>query len=142
MARGAVLCTHCGYNLATRQRTVAGRPAPLGKPKTLGANAPWYKTPYPYLAGVVVVLGLLFFLGQTNPNLKAAYLVIAGVCVVGTHILVAVSAFKESAGTGFLTLCIPFYAIYYVFFVNDSQTLKIMYGLAIILNVSLKFATN
>src|SRR3954470_6885618 len=27
MPRGAVLCTNCGYNTATRQRTVAGRPA-------------------------------------------------------------------------------------------------------------------
>src|SRR5712691_4482889 len=32
LPRGAVLCTNCGYNLATGQRTVAGRQAALGKP--------------------------------------------------------------------------------------------------------------
>src|SRR2546423_15529104 len=30
LPRGAVLCTRCGYNLATKKRTVAGKVVPLG----------------------------------------------------------------------------------------------------------------
>ena len=40
LPRGAVLCTVCGYNLATGQRTVAGRPAALGKPATTQWETP------------------------------------------------------------------------------------------------------
>src|SRR5437867_12035140 len=32
LPRGAVLCTSCGYNLATGKRIVAGQPAALGRP--------------------------------------------------------------------------------------------------------------
>src|SRR5512138_2707025 len=58
MARGAILCTQCGYNTATRQRTVAGRPAPLGKPTAASYETPWYATSYPYVGAVVVILAV------------------------------------------------------------------------------------
>lgn len=56
------------------------------------------------------------------------------------HIIVIVSAFKESVGTGFLTMCVPFYAIYYVFRVSESGTLQILYASALIVDLALKFA--
>src|SRR5258707_7470017 len=59
MPRGAVLCTNCGYNTVTRQRTVAGRPAAMGKPTAPQYEAVWYKTAYPYVGAVAVVLGKL-----------------------------------------------------------------------------------
>jgi DNA-directed RNA polymerase subunit RPC12/RpoP len=139
LPRGAVLCTTCGYNLATKQRTVAGRPAALGKPTAPKYDAPWYKTPYPYIGFVLVVLGVFYFLGRANPLFMVAFLVSAGLYYVAALIIVLVAAFKEGVGTGFLTLCIPFYAIYFVFKVNDNDTLKLIYGVAIIIGLILRF---
>jgi hypothetical protein len=141
LPRGAVLCTVCGYNLATRQRTVAGRPAALGRPTAAAPEAVWYKTPYPYLGLLMVVLGLLYWLGQTNPFMKLAFIGVAALYTFGMHIMVAISAFRESAGTGLMALCIPFYAVYYVFKVSEDQTLQLLYGVAFLLNIILRFIT-
>jgi hypothetical protein len=139
LPRGAVLCTQCGYNLATGKRTVAGRPAPLGKPSTPQWQTAWYKTPYPYLGAVVVVLGVLYFLGRENPGMMLAFLGAALLYSLTVHIMVVVAAFRESVGTGFLTLCIPFYALYFVFKVSDNNTLKLLYSVAVVINITLKF---
>ncbi len=138
LPRGALLCTHCGYNLATGQRTVAGRPAALGKPAKVQDETPWYKTVYPYLGVVVLVLVTLYYLGRTNPIMMLACIGAAVVYSLTAHIIVAVAAFKESAGTGFLALCIPLYAVYYVYKVSQSETLKLIYSVAVIINIALR----
>ena len=56
------------------------------------------------------------------------------------HIVVAVVAFKEGAGTGFLALCIPLYALYFVFKVNDNNTLKVLYLAAFLINLASRLA--
>src|SRR5205814_6170400 len=98
LPRGAVLCTNCGYNLATRQRTVAGRPAALGKPAKTQFETPWYKTAYPYIGVVVLVMVILYYLGRSNPAMMLAFLGVAVLYVLVAHILVVISAFKESVG--------------------------------------------
>ena len=139
MGRGAVLCTHCGYNLAKGKRTVAGKTVGPGKPAVTQWEVPWYKTVYPYLGAVVLLMALLYALGRENPGMKLAFVGVAALYVLTTHIIVTVSAFREGAGTGFLTLCVPFYALYYVYKVSESDTLQILYGLAIVLNIALRF---
>ena len=139
LPRGAVLCTVCGYNVATGQRTVAGRPTALGKPAAPQYDTPWYKTAYPYLGVLFVVLAVLYFLGRENPGIKLAFVGTAVLYTLTAHILVVVAAFRESVGTGFLTLCIPFYALYFVFKVSDSDTLKVVYAVAVVINISLRF---
>jgi DNA-directed RNA polymerase subunit RPC12/RpoP len=139
LPRGAVLCTHCGYNLATKQRTVAGRPAALGKPTAAKWETPWYKTAYPYVGAVVVALAILYLLGRSNPVMMLAFLGVAVLYVLVAHILVVISAFKESVGTGFLTMCIPFYGLYYVFKVSEDETLQILYTVAIVINLAVRF---
>lgn len=139
LPRGAVLCTSCGYNLKTGQRTVAGRPAAAGKPSPQRWETPWYKTAYPYIGGVIVLLAVLYFFGRTNPPIMLAFVGLALLYSVGVHIIVVVAAFKESAGTGFLTLCVPFYALYFVFKVAENDTLKLLYTSAVIINLSLRF---
>lgn len=138
LPRGAVLCTHCGYNLVTRQRTVAGRPAALGKPRAPSGDAPWYKTAYPYLGVVVLLLGIFYLLGRSNPVFFLGFLVVALLYMLTTSILVLVAAFREGVGTGFLTLCLPFYAFYFVFKVNENDTLKILYGFNVLLGLSFR----
>jgi len=68
-----------------------------------------------------------------------AFIGTAALYTLTAHIIVVVAAFRESVGTGFLTLCIPFYALYFVFKVSDSDTLKVLYTAAVIINLSLKF---
>jgi len=139
LARGAVLCTQCGYNLVTGKRTVAGRPAALGKPGTPQWETPWYKTAYPYLLVLVAALGLLYYFGRENPAIMLAFLGVALLYSLTVHIIAIVAAFKESAGTGFLTMCVPFYALYFVFKVSDNDTLKVLYAGAAIINIPLRF---
>ena len=68
-----------------------------------------------------------------------AFLGVAVLYVLVTHILVVVSAFKESVGTGFLTLCVPFYGLYYVFKISEDETLQILYTVAIVINLAVRF---
>jgi hypothetical protein len=69
-----------------------------------------------------------------------AFLGLAVLYTLGAHIMVVIAAFKESVGTGFLSLCIPIYAVYFVFKVSDNDTLKVLYGLAVLIDISLRFA--
>jgi len=149
MAPGAVLCTACGFNLRTGKRMVPtkpgaapGRRPPARKPAAATGDpweVPWYKTAYPYVGLVVGVLALLYFLGRSNPALMSVFLGVVAIYVLTAHIIVAVAAFREGAGTGILTLCVPFFAIYFVFKINDNDTLKVLYGFAIVLNIALRF---
>jgi len=133
------LCTQCGYNVATGKRTVAGRRAAPGKPKADAWETPWYRTAYPYIGVVLAILALFYFLGRQNPVFHLALLGVAILYVFTVHIIVVVAAFRVGIGTGFLTLCIPFFAIYFVFKMNDNDTLKILYGTAILINIALRF---
>src|SRR5205807_4914934 len=122
LPRGAVICTRCGYNLATKKRTVAGRVVPMGAAMAPSGEVPWYKTAYPYIGVLVLLLGLLYYGGKTNRSLMVIFIAVLVLYCLGVHILVVISGFKESVGTGFLTLCLPFYAIYYVFKVSENPT--------------------
>ena len=138
LPRGAVLCTSCGYNLATGKRIVAGQPAALGKPVDPQWETPWYKTPLPYVAAAFAVLGLAYFLGRDNPKVVLALIGVGVLYCLTVHIMALVAAFRYGVGTGFLTLCIPFYALYFVFKVHDNDTLKILYGGAVLINIGFR----
>jgi hypothetical protein len=141
MARGAVICTQCGYNLATKQRIVAGRVVAPGKPVVqVDEQDPWYKTPFPYLLVILAIFGTLFFLAKGNPAMQGLLLLSVAIYSLTVHICVLVAAFRESVGTGFLAMCIPFYAVYFVFSVSDNVWLKTFYPVAILGNVGLRVA--
>ena len=118
---------------------VAGRPVAPGKPPRDQWEIPWYKTAYPYIGIVVTTLAVLYFAGKTNPTAALAFGIIVMTYLIGVHILVAISAFQEGIGTGFLTLCLPFFAIYYVFKMNDDETLRILYGVALLIRFGTLF---
>jgi hypothetical protein len=100
---------------------------------------PWYKTAYPYIGAVLLIMAVLYFLGRENPAMKMALVGVAVLYIFVVHILVVIAAFRESVGTGFLTLCLPFYALYFVFKTCESDTLKILYAGAVLANIALKF---
>jgi hypothetical protein len=118
---------------------VAGRPAPLGKPKDRADGTAWYLTPYPYVGALAVALGIFYFLGKQNPAMMLAFVGIGLLYSLVIHLIVVIAAFREGAGTGFLSLCIPFYALYFVFKIHDNDTLKVLYGVAFVLNFLLRF---
>ena len=129
------MCTNCGYNLVTRQRTVAGRPAALGRPRVQSGEAPFYLTPWPYLGVVAVLVGVFYFLGRQNSAFNAGIALVLLLYMLITTILVLVAAFRDSVATGFMTLCIPLYVFYFVFKVNENDTLKVLYGFNILIYV-------
>ena len=118
---------------------VAGRVVPPGSAMAPSGESPWYKTAPPYIGVVVLLLMGLYFGGRTNPPMMLAFTSVLVVYCLGVHIIVVVSAFRESVGQGFLTLCIPLYALYYVYKVSESSTLQLLYSFAVIINIILRF---
>jgi hypothetical protein len=89
------------------------------------------------------VVATLTFFGRTNPTMLMASGAVAGLFAMGVQIAVLIAAFQESTGTGFLTLCVPFYVFYFVYGVSGSKTLKILLAgmiLVLIANQLLAFA--
>jgi hypothetical protein len=117
---------------------VAGQLAALGKPTAPQWETPWYKSPYPYVAAVFVVLSLVYFLGRDNPAINLVLFGIALLYCLCVQIIVIVAAFRFGMGTGFLTLCVPFYGLYFVFKVHDNDALKVLYGGAVLINIALR----
>jgi DNA-directed RNA polymerase subunit RPC12/RpoP len=139
LARGTVLCTKCGYNLVTKQRLGAGQVAAAKRGKAGVGEEKWYATAYPYIGVVLVILAALYFLGKENASMQMAFLGVAALYYVVVQIMVLVAAFRHSVGTGFLTLCVPFYGVYFVLKVSESPALKALYASAIGVGLSLKF---
>ena len=141
LPRGAMLCLNCGYNTITRQRTLPGRAAIPAQRRDASREPPWYLTPYPYVGALLVVLALLYYLGRENRQFMLAFMGIAGLYYLATHILIAVYAFRHEGITyGLVTLCIPFVAFYYVLRVCDNDTLRVLYGLAVAIFILAKMA--
>jgi hypothetical protein len=136
---GAVLCINCGFNLTTGKRMVAGQVMASGRPAETQWETPWYKTALPYVGALVLLLGVLYLLGRQNRSYMFAFLLTAGLYSGVVHIVVIVAAFQEGMGTGFLTLCVPFFSLYFVFKTNDSDTLRVLYAVAVVLNLAVRF---
>src|SRR5205085_5629584 len=90
LARGAILCAMCGYNVVTKQRKVAGRAVGLGAAMAPTGQDPWYKTAYPYLGAILVLLGVLYLLGKNNPRMMPLFVGTALLYALVPHICVVV----------------------------------------------------
>ncbi len=117
------------------------KPAARARRSVGASEGPWYKTPYPYLGAVALVLGGLYFLAKQNAEMMPVFIGCAALYSLTVHIMVVVAAFRESVGTGFLTLCIPIYGLYFVFAVSESNVLKTLYPFAFVINLALRFIT-
>jgi hypothetical protein len=116
----------------------AGQPGALVKTAGRQSDATWGTNPYVYVGALIVVLGILYGLGRSHPAIMQAFLFITIAYIVVVQIIVDIAGFQESVGTGFLTLCVPFYAIYLVYFVVGNRTLKVAYGASLLLSVALR----
>jgi hypothetical protein len=133
LARGAVVCTQCGYNLATGQRlqskTVAGKPA--ARPKSPGQDS-WASNPNVLAVALLVIFGGLYLWGRTSQTGAMAFVGIQAIYGLGVGIYTLVLAFRESVGTGFMTLCIPCYSLYFVYGMSENPVLKALFGVSIL----------
>lgn len=150
MSPDAVLCTTCGFNTQTGKvlnsailapaaaaAPAKARPARSGAGFDFGGlmKQPWLFSVVPS----VLILGF-YLVARGDEELKNAFVMLTGVyqLVVGLWLLVA--AFGTSVGTGFLCLCVPLYAVYFVFSVNGNSVLKHAFLaslLATVLNLTL-----
>lgn len=124
------MCIKCGTNLRTGQKMAApGRP---GAVRPVAGPVPWYKNADVYSGAVLAIFVLLYGSAWLSPMGKLAYLGFWVLLSLAAFIMVLVAAFQDSVGTGFLTLCVPFYVFYFVYAKCDSKLVKSMYSLAII----------
>jgi hypothetical protein len=128
MAAGAVLCVSCGYD--TRTGKVLGgakaqrRPAPMRRPGAGGGMS------MSWLVGVVpaVILLVLAAVLRGVDGGVDIYRIASGIFGLAVMIWVLSGAFSDSTASGFLCLCVPFYAVYWVFAKNQSAALKWAYA--------------
>ncbi len=142
LPKGAALCMNCGFNRQTGQRVLAAA-SPTAKAPRGGGGASnameMLKQPWVAFAVPMVVLGALFMVAQSDPEAALLFLGPQAIFALVVTILVLIRAFGEGVGTGFLTLCLPFYVLYYVFSVNESPHLKALYGATILTTVAVFF---
>ena len=84
---------------------------------------------------LALLFGGLFAVARSSPDLAPAVGGVLSLFSLGVLIWATVLGFKESAGTGFLVLCLPFYILYFVFSKSDNPYLKAGLGAAIIASV-------
>ena len=86
-----------------------------------------------WMAGAVPMLVFLalFLLARSNPSLAFIFLGLQSLFSLGVAISLLVVAFGDSAGQGFLCLCLPFYALYFVYVRQNSPLLKWAFGSSI-----------
>jgi hypothetical protein len=89
---------------------------------------------------IALVFGGLYFIGRSNPGAMLAFIGLAALYLLGMHIAVAIHAFKnEGLGWAFFCFCVPFVDLYYVYKRSESPFLQTLYGVAIVLNIALRF---
>lgn len=123
---GGIICMNCGCNLQTGQslRTkvrrdhsaaVSGATNLLLNPMSVGVAALLF-------FAVMSVIGL-----QSAEGAAAFFLAYFAFSMI-VSIWAIVAGFMDSAVTGILTLCIPFYVLYTVYAINENSYLKWLYS--------------
>lgn len=141
LAEGAVICTQCGLNLQTGQKLgmEAGsrhNPVPAVPARGGGATASRSpaddRVPIPvWIWAIAGVFLLLFVAGWLTEGGAVAFQGITGLFALVIGIWVLVDAFQDSASQGVLTLCVPFYVIYRVYWECENPLLKMLFTIGL-----------
>jgi hypothetical protein len=124
LSRGAAICNHCGYNLSTGKRPIAG---PSGARRKSGGSGQSSTIPWIFIGIYLPTMGALAYSSRGNTTVLLAVGGVAFLYTIVIAVITLIAAFKESTGTGFLTLCLPFFVLYFVYVVNENKTLKILF---------------
>lgn len=77
-------------------------------------------------------MGGLYGFGWMNEPAALGYVVVQAIFSLVVGIMVLVSAFKDSVGQGFMTMCIPCYALYFVYGRCESALVKGLFSVSIL----------
>lgn len=129
MAAGADVCIRCGYSRSRGRRLEVNTGAAReGGGALAGGAAAVLLSPMSVGVAAIALVGLLFGLATTSVEVTVAYMGIVGLFGLVLGVTVLVLAFVEGIGQGLLTLCVPFYAIYFVYAVCESSYVKWLFG--------------
>lgn len=92
----------------------------------------WYKNPNVYAGTVIGIFVACYGLAWITPLGTLAYVGFWFLMVIASAILVLIDAFQDSVGTGFLTMCVPFYVFYFVYVKCDNKLVKAVYSLMLL----------
>lgn len=137
----AVVCMGCGFNSDLGRRMgeaqyeeapSASRTTASGKQSTGRASsrstggAGFMSGGKEWLAGAIpaAIFLVLFLVAKSNPDTAIIFHGLQSLFGIGVGLCLLVTAFGESAGQGFLCLCVPFYALYFVYGRQESVLLK------------------
>lgn len=149
MAADAVICTNCGFDFRTGKKTqmkisqTTAEQRAKGQRGGAGLGLPGFLTnPVAVGLGLFAFFGVLVMVALTTPALAGPAVIVFVLCAAAVQIWLLATAFLDSVTQGLLTLCVPFYAIYYAFVRNENPHLKAAYAAALIFTIIVRYATN
>jgi hypothetical protein len=136
---GALLCVACGYSLqAGRKFQTTKKSAPRGDAPAGGALQSAVNHPM-FLAGVSAAIygALIPAAASAGPGsvIIPLFVVWDLMFSLALAILILVLAFRESFVAGLLTLCLPFYVLYFVYGVCEYSPVKWLFAVNIAVHI-------
>lgn len=101
----------------------------------------FFSQPWVTFAVPTIVFLVLYSAARHDPNAAVVFFGMSALYATTIGLLVVVLAFCEGVGTGLLTLCLPFYVLYFVYLVNENRFVKALYT-AMLLDMALFFTLN
>ncbi len=138
----AVICTQCGFHRAAGQviTTQVQKPAAdTSREKSSGGDSA-LKSPAAVSLISLVVLGGLLAGAMSNGQLLLPYFLVQSAFGLGVGIYLLIRAFSDSIGQGFLCLCLPFYALYFVYGRCQDGYLKGLFSVWLLCGIAFFFA--
>ena len=139
MADSDVICMNCGFNTKSGlAMPVKVKKAPRDGSSTSEKATAMLRSPFIVSMAIMVIIGTLLVIVYASGSVEVALALalFVSVFLIATTIFVLVLAFMEGVGQGFLTLCIPFYIIYFVFFVTDNQWARWLFVVSLVIRVT------
>lgn len=134
IASDAIICLNCGFNTQTGHKLDVSVQKPKrdfsGAANILGANGPMFAG-----VGALAIYAVMALAGNSMGDAATGAAVYSAWHLpfsLAVTVLVLVLAFRESIGTGFLTLCVPCYVLYFVYSVNDNPWSRFLYAAHVI----------
>lgn len=110
-----------------------GMARPARAKSEVGVGLPEFiKQPWFAFVAPTLILGVLFMVGQGNPDITVAFAVLHSLFGLVVGVIVLIAAFRAGIGTGILTFCLFPYSIYFVFAVNENPHIKALFAAVII----------
>jgi len=137
IASGAVICMSCGFNTKTGTivatsvlKVPKAKPAKRGKSGSSGESI--FEKPWFLGAGPAALLVVLFLIALGGGGMAIPFMGFYTLYSLAVGLAVLFTAFSDGALKGILCLCVPFYAVYYVFGVAESTKLKYAFGASLL----------